>query len=103
MPNRLGHSGWRSEALCSKVPGATVLMYGYSLAKVRSAQKICMECPVRIECLNHALKFREDHGVWGGVGAKDRSELRKGRTKKVEMYCHGKWKRVDPFGDIKGA
>ena len=32
----------------------------------REAKRICAECPVRIECLNYALRRDERYGVWGG-------------------------------------
>ena len=31
------------------------------------AQSICMECMVRLDCLEEALERQEDWGVWGGV------------------------------------
>ena len=27
---------------------------------------MCLDCPLRIECLNGALERREPWGVWGG-------------------------------------
>lgn len=35
---------------------------------------VCGACPVRVECLRHALATRAD-GVWGGVGEHDRRRL----------------------------
>lgn len=32
------------------------------------ALRICARCPVREECLAHALAVREPYGVWGGLG-----------------------------------
>lgn len=31
-----------------------------------------LPCPVRAACLRYALAIREQHGVWGGVGPKQR-------------------------------
>lgn len=33
---------------------------------VETAKAICLDCPMRAECLAGALKRREPHGVWGG-------------------------------------
>ncbi|HDK45840.1 MAG TPA: WhiB family transcriptional regulator, partial [Actinobacteria bacterium] len=34
-------------------------------------------CPVRDECLSYAFEFRMTSGIWGGVSAAGRRELRK--------------------------
>ncbi|MGW6456315.1 WhiB family transcriptional regulator [Streptomyces sp. NPDC055078] len=39
------------------------------------AKEICVRCPVRAECLGHALTFREDYGVWGGLDEDERADL----------------------------
>lgn len=31
------------------------------------ALQICTGCPVRPNCLHHALTHPETHGIWGGV------------------------------------
>lgn len=30
---------------------------------------ICWGCPVQFDCLEHALRLREPHGIWGGFEA----------------------------------
>jgi len=46
----------------------------------RSAEKqlngICSSCPVKDDCLNHALSY-EKYGYWGGTNAKQRDKMRK--------------------------
>ncbi len=37
----------------------------------------CEGCPVRTECLEHALTVPERHGTWGGVLARDRDGMRR--------------------------
>lgn len=36
------------------------------------AKKYCIDCPVRSECLNYAIKNQISHGVWGGQSAYER-------------------------------
>lgn len=37
---------------------------------------ICRECPVRIDCLGWALDHDERQGIWGGVSARQRQQMR---------------------------
>ncbi len=39
------------------------------------AKSICIECPVRAECLDYALQIREPHGIWGGLTEAERRVL----------------------------
>jgi WhiB family redox-sensing transcriptional regulator len=40
---------------------------------------ICAGCPVRAECQSYAVGAGQDlHGVWGGLTARDRREMRRG-------------------------
>jgi WhiB family redox-sensing transcriptional regulator len=36
---------------------------------------MCLRCPVRRECADHALLTREPYGVWGGLTEDDRSAV----------------------------
>jgi WhiB family redox-sensing transcriptional regulator len=36
---------------------------------------ICGICPVREDCLDHALETNERFGVWGGTTEKERRKL----------------------------
>ena len=38
----------------------------------RLAKTICWDCPVRTECLTHAITFGIKWGVWGGTGEAER-------------------------------
>ncbi len=35
--------------------------------ELAAAQSICQDCPVRLPCLEQALRNEEAWGVWGGV------------------------------------
>jgi len=40
------------------------------------ARSICRACPVRQECLNHALTEPETIGIWGGTTPRERRAMR---------------------------
>ena len=46
--------------------GNAELFFAESPADVETAKALCLECPVRTECLAGALDRREPWGVWGG-------------------------------------
>jgi hypothetical protein len=43
-----------------------------------AAKKMCFTCPVQVQCGIYAIRF-EDSGVWGGLTAVERREIRKAR------------------------
>jgi WhiB family transcriptional regulator, redox-sensing transcriptional regulator len=47
----------------------------YTLSSIRKARTICAACPVFNECLSHAIKQREDYGLWAGTTMRQRREL----------------------------
>tara|TARA_B110000459_G_scaffold81883_1_gene92069 strand:- start:1290 stop:1607 length:318 start_codon:yes stop_codon:yes gene_type:complete len=48
-------------------------------SSVRMAVNACKKaCPLIVECGSYALKYREEHGVWGGMSAVDRKRILKG-------------------------
>ena len=40
-----------------------------------AARRICMECPVRAECLEYALANQIDQGAWGGTSERERRRI----------------------------
>lgn len=45
------------------------------------ALAFCKECPVRQQCLDHALNERESYGVWGGTTPDERATMLRRRRK----------------------
>lgn len=41
----------------------------------REARAICAGCPVRAECLEWALETKTEHGLFGGLTARQRKQL----------------------------
>ncbi len=50
---------------------------------VEIARRICFECPVKEPCLEHALRNRIDHGVWGGCSERERRRILKRRRQEA--------------------
>lgn len=50
---------------------------------VDEARRICGECPVQMECLEYALRYRIDHGVWGGCSERERRRILKRRRQEA--------------------
>lgn len=40
-----------------------------------AAKAVCAGCPVRVECLEHALEAQEEYGVWGGTTPAERRRM----------------------------
>lgn len=50
-------------------------------AAEETAKAICVTCPVREACLEHALSVREKHGVWGGLTERERRRILRRRRR----------------------
>jgi len=73
---RLGRlpTSWRKFALCSgHDPELWFLVSQDGGAK---AVAICTVCPVRLDCLDWALEHHERGGIWGGISARRREQMR---------------------------
>jgi WhiB family transcriptional regulator, redox-sensing transcriptional regulator len=49
----------------------------------RRAKTICAGCPVRVECLEYALRIREPHGIWGGLNQFERRRVLRDRERRL--------------------
>ena len=68
---------WQERALCSQTdPEAFFPEKGGS---TREAKRICGRCDVKTECLEYALTYRIDHGVWGGCSERERRRILRSR------------------------
>lgn len=46
---------------------------------VEHARKVCAGCPVQVACLEYALQYRIEHGVWGGASERERRRILRSR------------------------
>lgn len=63
-----------SQALCAQTDPE--LFFPESGGSTLDARKICVECPVKTECLLEALVNNYDDGVWGGLSPRERRALK---------------------------
>lgn len=63
---------WRVRASCRDEDPDQLFVRGAEQRKVRI---MCLNCPVRTECLAEALDNRIEFGVWGGMTERERRAL----------------------------
>ncbi len=39
------------------------------------AKRVCADCPVQLQCLDHAIEAQELFGIWGGTSARQRKAM----------------------------
>jgi WhiB family redox-sensing transcriptional regulator len=65
---------WRTKGRCRGVDPA-IFYPEDDEDPAEAAKAICLTCPVREPCLEHAIEAREKLGVWGGLTARERRRL----------------------------
>ncbi|MHC3392056.1 WhiB family transcriptional regulator [Streptomyces lavendulocolor] len=86
MPARPAAAGasrpldWQTDALCAQTDPE--LFHPEQGGTTAYAKRICLACEVRIECLEYALAYGENQGVWGGMGPNQRLAIRRARDKR---------------------
>ncbi|MFD4577890.1 WhiB family transcriptional regulator [Streptomyces sp. NPDC058417] len=63
---------WTDRAKCRLSDSDSLFADG---ADQSAAKSVCHACPVRTECLAHALDHRIEHGIWGGMTERERRAL----------------------------
>lgn len=52
---------------------------GPAAEQIERAKAVCVQCPVRQDCLEWALATGQDAGVWGGTSEEERRAMRRSR------------------------
>ena len=68
-----GSTGWWFEGVCAQTDPE--VFFPEKGGSVREAKAVCARCPVRAQCLAHALAHGERFGVWGGLSEPERRRL----------------------------
>ncbi len=63
---------WTAYGACGRLSPDELFVEG---AAQRSAREVCLNCPVRVDCLVDALDHRIAFGVWGGLTERERRAL----------------------------
>lgn len=71
---------WRDAALCRDA--APELFFpigttGPAISEIEEAKRVCAVCPVQPQCLEFALRTRQEFGIWGGTTEEERRLLLK--------------------------
>lgn len=75
------HLAWQRDAACrgelaaAFYPPLRPESKSERLAREREAKSTCQACPVRTDCLDHAVAFDERYGIWGGLTDVERRHL----------------------------
>jgi WhiB family redox-sensing transcriptional regulator len=81
-------SDWRHDAACRQAsPEAAEGFFAFDdeAELIAVAKQVCAGCPVTEQCRTWAMDTGVDFGVWGGLTAEERRELRRnqGKSKRV--------------------
>ncbi len=74
---------WMRDAKCRGIDPAE--FFPSDGLGVDHARRVCDDCPVRAECLEYALEFRIEHGVWGGASERERRRILRRRRGDVTV------------------
>jgi WhiB family transcriptional regulator, redox-sensing transcriptional regulator len=75
---RISRPGWVAKASCrGGDPAVMAVFYPGAGKSAEPAKRICADCPVRIDCLSHALDHPEEQGIWGGTTDNERDRIRR--------------------------
>lgn len=78
IPGRGERYEWQEKASCAPLPTEVFFPHKPDFTQ---AKAVCADCPVRIECLQFALRTDQPDGVWGGLSFAERQRvLRKRRS-----------------------
>jgi WhiB family transcriptional regulator, redox-sensing transcriptional regulator len=76
-PNELG---WQERGAChNSDPG---MFFSTDDLAVETAKSVCATCSVVQECIEYAIIYRIDYGVWGGTDADERRRILRLRLRK---------------------
>jgi WhiB family redox-sensing transcriptional regulator len=77
------HADWMGQGRCKDMDPA--LFFPSDWTGVQYAQRICVDCAVRRECLGYALAHRITDGVWGGTSERQRMRLLRSEARRARF------------------
>lgn len=77
---------WREFAACRGMNPDTFFPVGEKVAadleQIAFAKSVCEVCPVRQPCLDYAITYRQDYGIWGGFTETEVRRIRRARQRR---------------------
>jgi WhiB family redox-sensing transcriptional regulator len=73
LHDAIARDTWKLMAACRGVDSN--VFYPETDDAAGPAKAVCGRCPVRLVCLQSAIRNRERYGVWGGLTEGERSRL----------------------------
>jgi WhiB family transcriptional regulator, redox-sensing transcriptional regulator len=64
---------WVARSACRGLD--PTIFYPATDEEADEAKAVCAECPVQLDCLEHAIGHREHNGVWGGATERERQRI----------------------------
>lgn len=79
-------AGWQAQAVCAQVDDE--IFFPVKGGNPAPAQRVCLGCPVRTDCLEFALEHDIEFGIWGGTTSTMRRRLRPAPAERVRVtHC----------------
>lgn len=69
---------WWEQAACSGIDVDVFYPLPNDAVTTKQALQVCGRCPIRVECLQYAIRNRETYGIWGGTTERQRSPVLRG-------------------------
>lgn len=88
---------WAPQGACAENPDDGFVAERTNNARKNAEQErlpkaICGHCPVKMECLDHALKMPERGGIWGGLNDMERDQM---AARLHKIYPHAGYKQLN--------
>jgi WhiB family transcriptional regulator, redox-sensing transcriptional regulator len=71
---------WQTNARCTEVDPE--IFFPERGGSSKSARAVCDKCLVKQDCLEYALKNKEQFGIWGGTSERERRKIRRERARR---------------------
>ena len=78
---------WQEHALCRGEDAD--LFFPERGSPGDSAKRVCVNCSVRLDCLEYALANSERYGIWGGLTERERTRLRRQAQRLFALIADG--------------
>ena len=96
---------WRRSAICRDIDPEVFFPVGFTgeaIQKINYAKSFCQVCPVRLDCLQYALRSNQEYGVWGGYDEQERRNLRR-RLRRLHATSTLPTETTGPYDLVDGA